>query len=461
MRCRAGEDPHLAHLHLAEEAVRRGISPEQEGPMPSCIKAAAHWLTTLVARQGSTFSCCYCARSGRDMLLCHECDSACCQPCLGLAANSLFNVGFTCVACLTLTPAFDLASPDAHLSLGALMAGQLVTLSQALKPATWAGYQRCLAVMEAFMLRHRIVIFPILNHSTAHSFTLFLQHLKDSGKSWSCIRHYRSTVKAVMRCLPGISAEASDPFKRFPILERMWAGVHRSVSTVVKPRRPMPGGVAVSIILFLWNSFLALRFSSLRRARTALRNALIWAYGFFGIRRSAELFANAQRTMGLLLPHVSLVRGVRVQLFIQSMKNDTYAQGHTVWMAWITSSGVPIGEMTETYLSVLQADGVAPGSPFFAPTAADGLFHTVREGSVSRFNGVVKDTLRDYFVDLSEDLLREYSFHSLRRGGATWARSRGVPLGLILAQGLWTTVEGARTYIVPPDEERILSSSLM
>ena len=117
MRCRAGEDPHLAHLHLAEEAVRRGISPEQEGPMPSCIKAVAHWLTTLVARQGSTFSCCYCARSGRDMLLCHECDSACCRPCLGLAANSLFNVGFTCVACLTLTPAFDLASPDAHLSL--------------------------------------------------------------------------------------------------------------------------------------------------------------------------------------------------------------------------------------------------------------------------------------------------------------------------------------------------------
>ena len=85
----------------------------------------------------------------------------------------------------------------------------------------------------------------------------------------------------------------------------------------------------------------------------------------------------------------------------------------------------------------------------------------MRAGSVSRFNGVVKDTLRDYFVDLSEDLLREYSFHSLRRGGATWARSRGVPLGLILAQGLWTTVEGARTYIVPPDEERILSSSLM
>lgn len=112
-----------------------------------------------------------------------------------------------------------------------------------------------------------------------------------------------------MRCLPGIMVEASDQFKRFPILKWMCTDVHRSVCMVVEPRRPMPGCVTVAIILYLWNLYLQLWTSQTRRARTALRNVIIWAYDFFGILRIAKLIVNAERTMGLLIPHVSLVRG--------------------------------------------------------------------------------------------------------------------------------------------------------
>ena len=73
----------------------------------------------------------------------------------------------------------------------------------------------------------------------------------------------------------------------------------------------------------------------------------------------------------------------------------------------------------------------------------------------------MKQLLQDYFPHLTKAELADYSFHSLRRGGATWARGRGVPLGLVLAQGLWRTIDGARSYLVPSLEEQTLATSLM
>jgi len=48
----------------------------------------------------------------------------------------------------------------------------------------------------------------------------------------------------------------------------------------------------------------------------------------------------------------------------------------------------------------------------------------------------LKQLVKQYFPHLTKAQLAEladFSFYSLQRGGATWAWSRGVPLGLILA----------------------------
>ena len=101
------------------------------------------------------------------------------------------------------------------------------------------------------------------------------------------------------------------------------------------------------------------------------------------------------------------------------------------------------------YLSLLTADGIPGDSPFFVPTSREGAFVSVAPGSVSKLTFIVKQLITEFYPDLTAQDLAAYSFHSLRRGGATWARSRGVPLGLIIARGLWTTVDGARSYLVP------------
>ena len=113
------------------------------------------------------------------------------------------------------------------------------------------------------------------------------------------------------------------------------------------------------------------------------------------------------------------------------------------------------------YLAELQSNNISRDSPFFVPTSASGLFVPVEVSKTSRFNQIVKQLLHEYFPHLTTLQLSDYSFHSLQRGGGTWARSRGVPLGLVLAQGLWHSVDGARSYLVPSLEEQTLATVLM
>ena len=115
-----------------------------------------------------------------------------------------------------------------------------------------------------------------------------------------------------MKSIPGISAEWADPFTRFLILELMSAGVHRTVSTVVRQRKPLPEEIVVVLIKRLMQVYINRLVAAPPLARAALRNAVILASGFYGIRRSAELFSNAKRTMGLLVKDVTVIYGKRI-----------------------------------------------------------------------------------------------------------------------------------------------------
>ena len=114
-----------------------------------------------------------------------------------------------------------------------------------------------------------------------------------------------------------------------------------------------------------------------RQAWLALRNALILAFGFFGIRRSAELFANKSRRMGLLRAHVTVTSGQSVNLYIQSQNNDTTAKGNLIHLSWVTQSGVCLGDMVTEYVGLLAQDGIPADSPFFLPTSKAGTFGQV------------------------------------------------------------------------------------
>jgi len=432
-----------------------------ELPPNESLMHAATWLQSLIGSSGRVLRCAYCSVASRQALLCGRCDQAVCRSCLGVGDNELFNIGFECAACAVL--ALPCVEVDASWvpQLQVLQRAKIVTMAARLKPSTWGQYQRWVAEIQHFMVSSGVIIFPILSGAVASAFTLFLQHLKGKGYSWGTIRQCRSAVAAFHKAIPGISSAEADPFTRFPELELMWAGIHRSVLTTVTPRRPLPGYWVIAMIKLLYQRFQGGLESEPRRARLDLRNALILAFGFFGIRRSAELFANKSRRMGLLRSHVSVIPGVAVQLYIQSQKNDTTAKGNSIQLAWLTQSGVPLGEMTAAYMSLLTQDALPGDSPFFVPTSRLGVFTAVAPGSVSKLSFVVKQLLTEFYPNISATSLKEYSFHSLRRGGATWARSRGVPLGLIIALGLWTTVDGARSYLVPSEEEKTLASFLM
>jgi len=454
-----GIDGELARLALKEQAARRGVPWDVRAG--ASWSASLRWLHETVARAGRQLECMQCGELSAQQLLCDSCDLAICRTCLGVGPHALFSIGFTCVACaVTGLPYSESAALKPQLR--ELHSARTRTLGARLKPGTWLLYQRCIADIQNFIVSTGFPVFPILSDHAAQMFTYFLQSLKQRGYSWGRIRLYRSAVTAFHRSIPGISAESADPFRRFPILDLMWQGVHRSVNTVVVPRKPISGKVLVFMVKSLFASFQQFQVSQPRQARLALRDALILCFGFFGMRRSAELFASADRQMGLLISDVKVIEGQRVDLFIRSMKNDTFAQGNHISLAWHTRSGVPLGLMTETYMSLLRQDGVqSSSSPFFTPTSASGKFVPVPLGKSSRFNGIVKQYLQLFFPSLSKADLSRFSFHSLRRGGASFARLRGVALGLILRQGLWATLDGARSYIQPSNFEKTLATAEM
>lgn len=135
--------------------------------------------------------------------------------------------------------------------------------------------------------------------------------------------------------------------------------------------------------------------------------------------------------MGLMRAYVSVTSGQSVNLYIQSQKNDTTVKGNFIHLSWVTQSGVCLGGMVTEYLDLLAQDGLPADSPFFLPTSNAGPFVTVVPGSVSKPNFVIKQLIVEFYPRVTEQVLKEYSVHSLRRGGSTWARSWGVPLGSV------------------------------
>eukprot|EP00961_Rhodomonas_salina_P271585 3669586-Rhodomonas_salina.1 len=155
------------------------------------------------------------------------------------------------------------------------------------------------------------------------------------------------------------------------------------------------------------------------------------------MRRASEIFVNASRSMGLRIRDVHLEEGSHVLLFIRKQKNDPYSKGSEVVIAWVTGSGVQDGATLQLLLLHLQASGMSLDDALFCPTReCTGGF---RQPSPSGFRaaGSLQTALKTLFEDCRADLalVKQFTWHSLRRGGASWAFRNNVPLKTVMRHG--------------------------
>mmetsp|Transcript_54645 Transcript_54645/g.111583 ORF Transcript_54645/g.111583 Transcript_54645/m.111583 type:complete len:141 (+) Transcript_54645:281-703(+) len=125
--------------------------------------------------------------------------------------------------------------------------------------------------------------------------------------------------------------------------------------------------------------------------------------------------------------------------------------GNEIYLARVTASGVEIGETFMRYMALLDLSDVQPEAPFLCPTLPSGLLRVPRTGT--GFNPTQADCLRhclsQVFQELHDNpaLLAQFSWHSLRRGGASHAHHNHVPIHDIMGHGVWRSEEGISPYI--------------
>ena len=148
--------------------------------------------------------------------------------------------------------------------------------------------------------------------------------------------------------------------------------------------------------------------------------------------------------------HVEIVDGSHVALFLPVMKNDTYGKGTEVILAWRTASGVPIGKYVKCLSRRLDVSLVGLDGPFFCPSAPGShSFVDPGPGKESRFGGVLLLHLSQIYVEFAPGatLRTRFSWHSLRRGGASYAFRLGLDMRLIMGHGAWRTEAGVAPYL--------------
>ena len=190
--------------------------------------------------------------------------------------------------------------------------------------------------------------------------------------------------------------------------------------------------------------------------RLRLRDAAWLILGFFGFRRHSEVVfsARAGQEMGLRRRDVEFlpadaIAGRRVRLFVRRMKNYPFGKGHYVFLDAVTACGVPLYDILWSYAQTLPMP-VDPDSPFIQGSRTGGAF--VGQ-PLHQYRSRLKVLMRRYLPHLSPEELRDYSAHSLRRGGVTHAYRRGVHWDLLNVHGSWLGGTAITGYRWPSDEQ--------
>jgi len=411
--------------------------------MPRPLKEAKAWAASEIAMKGQRHSCHLCSAKSTACLCCSTCDLAFCRPCLGLQPGVMWSLGFQCQTCIVEDARLDPSRPPSQ-GLTDLARSMLETLAASLKPATWALYQRCVADMLEFSRDNSVRLFPVDSQESVNGLSLFFEHLRTLGFSWARISHYRAAIRKL--CSLG---ELPDPFEEHPRLRDLCEGLKKRIT--LRPRRkegttlPM-----ITTLLDFWrrSEEVYRKKGDTRMADTVLRHQVAVILGFCGMLRASELGVSKDGSKGLRRSHVTYVTGSHVTLFIQSMKNDPYSGGNEVALVWLTASGIPIGETLARYEARLEECGIQMDAPYLLPTLGKQGFVVPTPGRAFNPTGCLKSGLKECFKECGDaKLLGRFSWHSLRRGGASHAFRASLDQRLVMGHGLWRSEEGVRPYM--------------
>jgi len=414
--------------------------------MPAEWFAAVEWTARAVCRHGRSERCKRCGVEARTHLYCASCSASYCRRCLAIEKEAIWEISFECPACV-LESACHIEARGEHEYMLLELADELVkTKAYALAPSTWECYQRCFRQVIQFMRDTRVWVFPVFDYSHARGLCLFFQSLKMKGISWATMSQYRCALVNASKSL-GMTS----PWDRFPQLEELSAGLSRELRRPVRRKEGMTLPMMLRVLGMLEARYFQFNGTSQQRlADVALRDMAALVISYWGIRRGAELWMNRSWSMGMRRCHVTFVPGSHVTIFIQSQKNDPRGQGSEVVIAWVTGSGVCVGEILQLLQDRLAECGIPEDGPLFCATTSlrAGGFVMPAPGKEARFQNRLQALLKRTYFELAEDpvVLRRFGWHSLRRGGAEQAFNEGVPKWLVMEQGGWRSDGGVRVY---------------
>jgi len=420
--------------------------------LPTNWLNALTWAVQVIGSKGHAFPCARCSVLCSSHLLCSRCPLACCPSCLHFDRDAEWHLGWECPAC-AIEALVRLSTPsEGEAKLAALIDTVFEAQGSRLRPSTWRLYHRCVDHVISLSQSHGIPVIPVLSQACAWGLASFLAHLRHLGFSWGQILHYSSAIRSLH-----LAWNFPDPFSTYPLLTSTMEGLKRMVGTRVNRKQGITLDMLLDILAYLRCSEIAYRAAGQHsNADIALTKQVIFIIAWAGMRRGAEMWLLKSGQMGLRRRHISFLRGSYVRLFIQSMKNDVYSEVYTVDLSWVTGSGIEIGATIVRYLGRYDASNLSPECPLFLQSHhKGGFYHT--PGSVSSFASVVKDTLPLVFVEMRTfpQLLAKFSFHSLRRGGDSWAYRQGVPLKSIMSHGIWKSKQGITPYLISDLTQRL------
>jgi hypothetical protein len=348
------------------------------------------------------------------------------------------------------TPTPSQLSPAQIKNRSRLMDVSNVIRSRSFASSTWAAYGYWLEkVMKA-----EVALGQPLLPMGINEMHLFFTYLTEDIATWRAVRSARSAIRAWH-----IVAGIPEPFT-LPEAKMYLTGLQRTVTLAARKKLPMKLEWVLKMLEYLWTSGRYTR-------QVALRDTMWLLVGFFGVRRHSEIVRppGAERvgeSKGLRRKDVILHGDAkRIELYIQRMKNDPMGKGHSVWLNGTTKSGVDIYGLFTAYCACIDLPADSD-QPFLAATRGSAWARQPNgnlKGMVE-YRSRLKDLLR-HAIGLDDNAIKDYSAHSLRRGGVTHAYRQGVFFDHLNVHGSWLSGPAITGYREPSESQLCAVSASM
>ncbi len=168
-----------------------------------------------------------------------------------------------------------------------------------------------------------------------------------------------------------------------------------------------------------------------------LRVAVIIIISFCGFLRFSDVIQ-------LDGQDIEFVGDKAAKLTIRRSKTDQIGQGQTVIIAASVEGNCPV-TLLRRYLLLARIGSDSPLPILRALHNSNGrksLQNSAKPISYTRTRELVKSALREAGLDPTH-----FGLHSMRRGGATTAAKKGVPIHLIQQHGRWKSLSSLQLYI--------------